>query len=423
MEKLVLETVNPELGKIVLDVAEECDTRFCDRMTLKIPAFNFKTRIVVDGQEIEVDISNDEELAREEKNHRELKQLIKRMINNDATTGYIKAYEMCGDIDNDLTREIRYRTYKDVPYLLYQHKIDICKKYAEIKKQDEEKIAEDVTILQYEMVKNGEYFNPIEVFQSFRKAYEHYEKEAFRKNRLMWLYNSRKMQDGIIYWEKIFLPVFENVYKDNIGFWGEIVFDILITRNDYDMAERFLDKWEQNELGTTPSENSIFNSYLNFIESNRQRLVFLRKGFHFSDSYTKVVCYDDLTIIGNKEEVALIKIKYKKVILKFRELLTLRVVYEYGTETYINVCEELISIIPQVLSYTNEINKYVLYNDPCGQTMGYDVFKQLSIYYQKQNKVVDAIRVCKKGIECGYIDDGTKSGMYGRLQRLLKNKQ
>ena len=40
----------------------------------------------------------------------------------------------------------------------------------------------------------------------------------------------------------------------------------------------------------------------------------------------------------------------------------------------------------------------------------------------KQNRISDAIRVCEKGIECGYIDDGTKAGMYGRLQRLLKKK-
>jgi len=52
--------------------------------------------------------------------------------------------------------------------------------------------------------------------------------------------------------------------------------------------------------------------------------------------------------------------------------------------------------------------------------MGYGIFRELSIYYQKQNRISDAIRVCKKGIECGYIDDGTKFGMYGRLERLLK---
>lgn len=133
------------------------------------------------------------------------------------------------------------------------------------------------------MVKNGECFDALEVFQTFRKAYELSGKEEYHKNRLMWLYNSKKLQDGVIYWAKIFLPVFENVYEDNIGFWGEIIFDILIIQKEFDEAEKFLDRWEQNELGTTPSKEIIFNVQLNFIESNKQRIRYLRKGYHFWD--------------------------------------------------------------------------------------------------------------------------------------------
>lgn len=276
MEKLNLEMVNPELADIVLDVAEECDQRYCDRMEFKIPPI--KIKIVIDGHEIE--ISNVEELERKGKERDELKRKITQLINNDATTGYIKAYKMCGDIDNELTRKIRYRTFESVSYLLYQQKIDICKKYAEINKTDATNILEKITELQYEMVKCGESFDPIEVFQNFRKTYEPNGKE-YHKSRMMWFYNNKKAKDGVIYWEKIFLPILVNKYNDNIGFWGEIVFDILVNKKEFDKAQKFLDIWEQNELSTTPPEDVIFNLELSFIESNKQRLIFLRKGYFF----------------------------------------------------------------------------------------------------------------------------------------------
>ena len=419
MGELNLEIISPELADIVLDVAEECDQRYCDRMEFKIPPI--KIKIVIDEHEFE--ISNAEELERKEKERDELKRKIAQLINNDATTGYVKAYKMCGDIDSELTRKIRYRTFESVSSLLYQQKIDICKKYAEINKTDASNILEKITELQYEMVKCGEPFDSFEVFQNFRKAYE-LNGDEYHKSRMMWFYNNKKAKDGIIYWAKIFLPILENKYTDNIGFWGEIIFDILITQKAFYKAEKFLNIWEQNVLNTTPSEDIIFNLELSFIESNKQRLPFLRKGYYFYEAYTKVICYDDLIITGSRKKVASIKKKYKETISKFRECLTIIQVYnskfEVKNDDYINACEEEIAIIPNILTYVNEIKKHASYKDPWGQTMGYGIFRELSIYYQKQNRISDAIRVCKKGIECGYIDDGTKFGMYGRLERLLK---
>lgn len=421
MGEVDLGAVNPEIADIVLDVAEECDPRYCDRMVFKIPPI--KITVVIDGHEIE--ISNAEELEREAKERDELKRKIKELINNDAIIGYIKAYEMCGDIDSELTRKIRYYTFENVPYLLYQQKIDICKKYAEINKKYEENIFEKITKIQYDMVKSGEYFEPFDVFQTFKKAYESTEEE-YHKSRMRGFYNAKKEKDGVIYWKEIFLPVLINQYNDNIGFWGEIVFDILITEKRFDEAKKFLDVWEQNELRTTPSEDVIFNLELSFIESNKQRIPFLCKGYHFYESYTPIRCYDNLIITGNRREVALIKSRYKETISRFRKCLTIIQVYnsKFATKNddYIDACEEEIAIIPDILAYVNEIRRYASYKDPCGQTMGYGIFKELSIYYQKQNRISDAIRVCEKGIECGYIDDGTKAGMYGRLQRLLKKE-
>ena len=86
MGELNLEIISPELADIVLDVAEECDQRYCDRMKFKIPPI--KIKIVIDEHEFE--ISNAEELERKEKERDELKRKIAQLINNDATTGYVK---------------------------------------------------------------------------------------------------------------------------------------------------------------------------------------------------------------------------------------------------------------------------------------------------------------------------------------------
>lgn len=134
------------------------------------------------------------------------------------------------------------------------------------------------------MVKCGEPFDSFEVFQNFRKAYE-LNGDEYHKSRMMWFCNNKKQNDGIIYWAKIFLPILENKYTDNIGFWGEIIFDILITQKAFYKAEKFLNIWEQNVLNTTPSEDIIFNLELSFIESNKQRLPFLRKGYYFYEAY------------------------------------------------------------------------------------------------------------------------------------------
>ena len=121
MKELDFGKVNPELAEVVLGVAEECDSTYCDRMVIKMPPI--KLKLIVDGHEIE--ISNEEELEREEKERNTLKDKIRSFIKNDPQIGYIKAYELCGDIDNELTRRIRYYCYKKISFLSYWQKIEI----------------------------------------------------------------------------------------------------------------------------------------------------------------------------------------------------------------------------------------------------------------------------------------------------------
>ena len=76
MKELDFEKVNPELAEVVLGVAEECDSTYCDRMVIKMPPI--KLKLIVDGHEIE--ISNEEELEREEKERNTLKDKIRSFI-------------------------------------------------------------------------------------------------------------------------------------------------------------------------------------------------------------------------------------------------------------------------------------------------------------------------------------------------------
>ena len=46
------------------------------------------------------------------------------------------------------------------------------------------------------------------------------------------------------------------------------------------------------------------------------------------------------------------------------------------------------------------------------------IYSELAKYYTKIGKYEDALRVCDSAIACGYINDGTKTGMYGRKERI-----
>jgi len=49
-------------------------------------------------------------------------------------------------------------------------------------------------------------------------------------------------------------------------------------------------------------------------------------------------------------------------------------------------------------------------------------FKRLCISYKDQDKIEDAIRICKEVLALGIKDDGTKKGFEGRLKMLEKRK-
>ena len=52
----------------------------------------------------------------------------------------------------------------------------------------------------------------------------------------------------------------------------------------------------------------------------------------------------------------------------------------------------------------------------------FPTFKRLAIIYEKQKKYDEAIAVCQRAIELGFVDDGTDGQMPGRIARLMKKQ-
>ena len=159
---------------------------------------------------------------------------------------------------------------------------------------------------------------------------------------------------------------------------------------------------------------------------------------HTFSGYDRIeTFYDDKTGRNMSFELGLynkLKSKYTAVFESHRELLQkmdfLKAkIKEVGlsdeliNQEYINTCLADISLYDDLVTFYYELNKLGLKNeyeiyDNCKK--GYHIFKNLSMFYEKQNKIDEAIKVCQLAIEKGIIEDGTKGQMAGRIERLAK---
>lgn len=97
-----------------------------------------------------------------------------------------------------------------------------------------------------------------------------------------------------------------------------------------------------------------------------------------------------------------------------------------GTEMehVIALCMEDIDLAGEFARYYREKHQALIDGGYADQNSfgnalpGYPAFKRLAIIYEKQKKYDEAIEVCKKAIALGYVDDGTREKMYGRLKKL-----
>lgn len=82
--------------------------------------------------------------------------------------------------------------------------------------------------------------------------------------------------------------------------------------------------------------------------------------------------------------------------------------------------------IEQKDKYLNFVKERDLeYYDECGKWNGRHCFKQAAVFYEKNKLYSQACDACQQSLDLGYLQDGTRVGMNGRLYKLKKkmNKQ
>lgn len=84
-------------------------------------------------------------------------------------------------------------------------------------------------------------------------------------------------------------------------------------------------------------------------------------------------------------------------------------------ESCISLCKKDIALAQGCKAYWESEN-------PKGKLPTYPSFARLAIIHEKRNEFDKAAKVCEKAIQLGFVDDGTKGGMQGRLARLQKKK-
>lgn len=82
----------------------------------------------------------------------------------------------------------------------------------------------------------------------------------------------------------------------------------------------------------------------------------------------------------------------------------------------IKLCEDDISLAEKIKEYFEEWNEIQGYK----KIPSYPSFKTLAQLYEKMEDYYSAINVCISSIKLGYVSDGTKGGMQGRLAKLIK---
>ena len=85
----------------------------------------------------------------------------------------------------------------------------------------------------------------------------------------------------------------------------------------------------------------------------------------------------------------------------------------------IELCLDDIRLAPDFLEYCKEIANYYK-TDLQKQIPTYPSFYRLAIIYEKQKEYQKAIDICNYAIKLGYIRDGTKGQMPGRIARLIR---
>lgn len=87
-----------------------------------------------------------------------------------------------------------------------------------------------------------------------------------------------------------------------------------------------------------------------------------------------------------------------------------------------NYCNKYLELVPDLIKSLKEekqINKDDKMIINANQYYEF-VYKKLALAYEKQGDYQKAIEICQKSIDSGFVNDGTKSGFNGRIEKLKK---
>ena len=415
----------------------------------------------------------EEEQAREKEKREELKKSIRAKINNDPDTGYQLAYQLCGDIDTKETRSIRYRLHPKISGLSVGQKIDICEKYAsdlllvsppsvnqlsslyldiiKIILEDNEKVFYEDVDKYYKLASQyaaDEFHIIIELINFCEKHCLKTETDKWRERLLEVSLSKESAEIDPRYFIKSgfdfgdYNRLTDIIKKiDYSGYGVQEVIYKLIDKKYFDLASETLDRYENYQISKkTPTEFRIF-----WIESIRYRMQYYRRGYTFDSLWTSIPWYDNLQS-SKRSSIAKMKKKYAESFKKHREYITDMELYrrlpsdrkEEFYEQYIEACKAEILVVPELIAFVREFksladnikdiknqanNTYEILNSDIYELLRCQAFKDLAMYYEKKNMYSEAISICDMAISCGYESDGTKSGMKGRKERILKKQR
>ena len=463
------ETANLDLAEDVLEVANDCNPnhiRFKVDINVDMTPLmrDFLKAAYPDIEESMIETyvqeyrkKEEAKKETEENRKKEIKAIIRERIRGEARIGWELAYRLCGDSSDNRAKRIRYETCDSVPDLSVSEKIKICEQYLPLIEEDTNLLAKknilwrlaELKAQKAESQEENEVINE-EISYYLEQYYKSCADQIDAAERLIQFCKNHKLTDELGKWQKTYLAICQQredvskttsvVQVDSKILKPESVYQ-LISLKLYDDAELELDRIAEYER----QKNEV-SHHMAWVESLKYRMKYYRLGYSFLSKWNVIYFYDYINANDKDIEKRIneLKKKYWQVFSLHRRCLTDFELFDFPSEEnewlpysiYYDACEQEIEIIPQILGFIDDFRqlysaipeKEGIYN--IHEIMKEDkyklanciVFKKLAIYYEKNASYDDAIRVCDKAISCGYLDDGTKLGMIGRKNKILKKK-
>lgn len=427
-------------------------------------------------------ISKQETHEQEEKNKKEaIHNAILERINRDSNTGWKLAYDLCNGINGIEACILRYNLYRHLPDISIFSKIEIYQEYINSIEHSNDYTNLDkmrsylaLAELYLQLIKTdpnqNTQYNIDKMFLCLENAFNFSDDistkvdtlkriinicktNAFEKKLIEWKNNYIKLclsLNNPQYYDEYLIDltlssncsngvVLDIISKADEKNYSERTFYTLLKLKKFDEAERILMVLDIAYKNSNP----LSTSHSAWIESQKYRMKYYRDGFIFPTLWTSIHFYDNIRVcdISDATELHQLLKKYRKYFSKHRQYLTDIQLHEYGSserfeETqmlWLKACEQEIKIIPKIISFIDAFRDYVhknaltsnqLFNidtilsDDKYKLANCSIFLNLAKYYTKIGMLDDALRVCNSAIDCGFINDGTKTGMIGRKTRL-----